>query len=232
MQLGEGHTLEIDKCDTSPLKEQIKTYLQQITLDIQRSLNSLDDENLCMLGQFERIRDKFIYMESVAASFYLNCYLSSFSNKYNELSLTLQHLSERRHGALIVVQREDTVEALIHSGLPVMADLTAPLLESIFFPGSPLHDGAVLIQANRIVSAANVLPLSTLEQGNKKLGTRHRAALGLSERCDALILVVSEETGENILCISRQTPSHCAPGLLWCSDGEFKLIMVQKAAPH
>jgi diadenylate cyclase len=94
-----------------------------------------------------------------------------------------------------VIEREDSLETLIRPGIPMGAELTHSLLESIFYPGNPLHDGAVLVRLNKIVSAANVLPLSDIYTGDKKLGTRHRAALGLSERSDALVLVVSEETG-------------------------------------
>ena len=74
--------------------------------------------------------------------------------------------------------------------------MSPSLLESIFYPGNPLHDGAVLVRENQIVSAANVLPLTKTVISGKKLGTRHRAAIGLSEQSDALVLVVSEETGK------------------------------------
>jgi diadenylate cyclase len=107
----------------------------------------------------------------------------------------LQNMSRMKHGGLIVIEREDSLETLIRPGIPMSAELTHSLLESIFYPGNPLHDGAVLVRLNKIVSAANVLPLSDIYTGDKKLGTRHRAALGLSERSDALVLVVSEETG-------------------------------------
>jgi diadenylate cyclase len=107
----------------------------------------------------------------------------------------LQNMSRMKHGGLIVIEREDSLETLIRPGIPMGAELTHSLLESIFYPGNPLHDGAVLVRLNKIVSAANVLPLSDIYTGDKKLGTRHRAALGLSERSDALVLVVSEETG-------------------------------------
>jgi diadenylate cyclase len=111
------------------------------------------------------------------------------------LSISLQNMSRMKHGGLIVIEREDSLETLIRPGIPMGAELTHSLLESIFYPGNPLHDGAVLVRLNKIVSAANVLPLSDIYTGDKKLGTRHRAALGLSERSDALVLVVSEETG-------------------------------------
>lgn len=188
-------------CDFSPLKQQLKKDLQQIAMDIQHNLEALDNENFCLLGEFEKIKERFMYIESIAASFYLNCYLSPYTDKYVDLSFSVKHLSERRHGALIVVQRKDPLDSLLHSGIPIEATFTHSLLESIFYPGSPLHDGAVLIQGDQIVSAANVLPLSNSFVGERKLGTRHRAALGLSEQSDALVIVVSEESGKSSFAI-------------------------------
>lgn len=182
-------------CDFSPMKQQLSEGIAQITKELQHSLEVLGNENYCLLGNLEEIKEKFIQMESVAASFYLNCYLSAFTDKYEDLSVCVQHLSDRRHGALIVVERLDSLDPFIQRGTAVGAILTPALLEAIFFPGNPLHDGAVLIRANQIFSAANVLPLTTAVISGKKLGTRHRAALGLSEQSDALVLVVSEETG-------------------------------------
>lgn len=95
-----------------------------------------------------------------------------------------------------MIQREDSLESLIRPGISIGAELTHSLLESIFFPGNPPNDGAVIVSLNQIVSAANVLPLSDRFTGDQKLGTRHRAALGLTERSDALVLVVSDETGK------------------------------------
>lgn len=112
------------------------------------------------------------------------------------MSTTVQHLSKLKHGALIVVERGDSIETIIQKGTTIGAMITPKLLESIFYPGNPLHDGAVLIRANVVVSAANVLPLTKKVFDGKKLGTRHRAALGISEQSDALALVVSEETGQ------------------------------------
>lgn len=189
-------------CDFSPLKQQLKENLQAIAKEIQISLDALDYENYCLLGKFQQIKERFIQSEATAASFYLYCYLSPYTDKYTDLSISLQHLSARRHGALIVIQRKDPLEQLIKPGIPIGAAITHSLLESIFLPGSPLHDGAVLIKSQQIISAANVLPLSEAFVGERKLGTRHRAALGLSERSDALVLVVSEETGQVSFAIS------------------------------
>ena len=182
-------------CDFSPMKQTVKDELSQVIMSLQQSIEAMDTEANCLLSDFEKIKEKFITIEMQAATFYLNCYLSPFTEKYPELSNCVQNMSKRRHGGLIVIQREDALDSFLRPGIHIGADLTHSLLESIFFPGNPLHDGAVLVSHNKIVSAANVLPLSDIYTGEKKLGTRHRAAIGLSERSDALIMVVSEETG-------------------------------------
>lgn len=182
-------------CDVSPMKELVKQHLHHIADKLQRSLEEIEDEHHCLLTDFHMIRASIEQVESIASSFYLQCYLSSFTNSYSELAKAIQHLSQRKHGALIVIQREDSLESFIHSGIPLEASLNYFLLESIFYPGNPLHDGAVFIRSDRIVSAANVLPLSDAAIIGRKIGTRHRAAIGLTERTDALVLVVSEETG-------------------------------------
>ena len=183
-------------CDFSPMKLDIEEDIRQIITALQSNLEAIGDENNCLLGSFEKIKEDFLNIEMKAATFYLHCYLSPFTDKYPELSVCVQNLSKRRHGGLIVIQREDSLESLIRPGISIGAELTNTLLESIFYPGSPLHDGAVMVNFNQIVSAANVLPLSGRYTGEEKLGTRHRAALGLSEKSDALVLVVSEETGK------------------------------------
>jgi len=182
-------------CDFSPLKEQLIKALKDVSIEIDTGLKSLEKDNFCLLGKLAMIKENFEKAEAMAASFYLNCYLSPFTDMYLDISNALQHLSHQKHGALIVIEREDSVDSIIRSGTPMGAKLTHSLLESIFYPGNPLHDGAVIVRSNQILSAANVLPLSSIFVGEKKLGTRHRAAIGLSERSDALIIVVSEETG-------------------------------------
>ncbi|MFJ7733959.1 sporulation-specific diadenylate cyclase CdaS [Lysinibacillus sp. NPDC097231] len=182
-------------CDFSPMKQTLKEELLQVIMSLQQSIEAMDIDTNCLLGNFEKIKEKFVTIEMKAATFYLNCYLSPFTEKYPELSHSVQNMSTRRHGGLIVIEREDSLNSLIKPGIHIGAELTHSLIESIFFPGNPLHDGAVLVTHNQIESAANVLPLSERYTGEKKLGTRHRAALGLSELSDALIMVVSEETG-------------------------------------
>jgi diadenylate cyclase len=187
--------MNLNSCDFSPLKDQLMEGLKLVSAEINKGIKSLENEEYCLLGKLEDIKGKFEQIETVAASFYLNCYLSPFTDKYLDLSTCIQHLSNQRHGALIVIEGKNQLDSLIKPGTPIGATLTHSLLESIFYPGNPLHDGAVLVRTNLILSAANVLPLSNRIVEKKKLGTRHRAALGLSEKSDALVLVVSEETG-------------------------------------
>ena len=114
----------------------------------------------------------------------------------DEITQCLLRLSRRRVGALIVfAQRTGLKDITESSGTEIDSLISAPLLENIFEPNTPLHDGAVIIRGTRIVSAACVLTLSDNSSISRDLGTRHRAGLGVSENTDALVLIVSEETG-------------------------------------
>lgn len=104
-------------------------------------------------------------------------------------------LANRRMGALIVIERETSLKEFTEMGVHLDARITHELLLSIFHPTSPIHDGAVIIKGNKIVAAGCFLPLSLSSEISKTLGTRHRAALGLSEETDAVVVIVSEETG-------------------------------------
>jgi diadenylate cyclase len=103
-------------------------------------------------------------------------------------------LAQRKVGALIVIERDVGLGALIEGGTPVNAAVTSELLVTIFWPGSPLHDGAVIIRGNRIAAAACLLPLTEQPGLARTLGTRHRAAIGVTEDSDAISIAVSEET--------------------------------------
>ncbi|KRO16573.1 diadenylate cyclase CdaA [Lacticaseibacillus saniviri] len=117
------------------------------------------------------------------------------SKMVNELDKAIQYMSKRRIGALITIQRNTGLEDYIETGIDLDADITGELLINIFIPNTPLHDGAVILRDNRIAVAAAYLPLSESNRIPKELGTRHRAAVGISEVTDALTIVVSEETG-------------------------------------
>ncbi|KRM83952.1 diadenylate cyclase CdaA [Liquorilactobacillus vini] len=125
------------------------------------------------------------------------------NNKENEnqnkmidaLDQAVQYMSKRRIGALITIQMKTGLEDYIETGIKLDADITGALLINIFIPNTPLHDGAVIIRNNKVAVAAAYLPLSESNLIPKELGTRHRAAVGISEVTDALTIVVSEETG-------------------------------------
>ncbi|WP_010099560.1 diadenylate cyclase CdaA [Ornithinibacillus scapharcae] len=105
------------------------------------------------------------------------------------------YMAKRRIGALITIERETGIGEYIETGIPIQGKLTHQLLTNIFTPNTPLHDGAVIIKGDEIVAAACYLPLSESPFISKELGTRHRAAMGISEVTDALTIIVSEETG-------------------------------------
>ena len=104
-------------------------------------------------------------------------------------------MSQARMGALIAIEREVTLKPYAESGTPLDAILTSELLLSIFTPNAPFHDGGAIIQGGRVAAASCLFPLSQSQTLSKSLGTRHRAALGLSEETDAFVIVISEETG-------------------------------------
>ena len=113
----------------------------------------------------------------------------------DEMVLALSRMSRRRVGALIVIENKTRLTDVIATGTPVDGMVSQPLLENIFEPNTPLHDGAVVVRADRVVSAACLLRLSDTTGVGRDLGTRHRAGLGVSEVSDATVFIVSEETG-------------------------------------
>ncbi len=113
------------------------------------------------------------------------------------VSMAAGKLSERRHGALIVLERTDPLDEFVETGIWLDGEISPQLLLTIFYPKTELHDGAVIIRHNRVVSAAAVLPLSAAHGlAQRKVGTRHRAGIGISEISDAIVVIVSEETGQ------------------------------------
>ncbi len=113
-----------------------------------------------------------------------------------EITSAVFKLSRKKIGCLIAIERENKLKPYIESGLVIDAQISSELLQSIFMPNSPLHDGAVIIRGERVVAASCLFPLSENPTFAKIVGTRHRAALGLTEQTDAVVLMVSEETAE------------------------------------
>jgi diadenylate cyclase len=116
-------------------------------------------------------------------------------SSYDDIVMAAEYFSQNRIGALMVVERQAGLGTYIESGIPLDAKLSYDLLLSIFRPGSTLHDGAVIIAESRVTAAGCFLPLSLNPMISKQLGTRHRAAIGITEDSDAVVVLVSEETG-------------------------------------
>ena len=119
----------------------------------------------------------------------------------NEIVIAVENMAETKTGALIAIEQGTGLNEIINTGTKLDAIITAALIENIFFKNTPLHDGATILRNDRIVSAGCVLPLTNNNTINKKLGTRHRAGIGLSENSDALVIIVSEETGAISLAV-------------------------------
>ena len=128
-----------------------------------------------------------------------------------EVVEALRVLAERKTGAIVAIEREIGLRNYVESGIPLDAKVSYDLLVTVFQPGSPMHDGAVLIQQDRIAAAACFLPLSVDTPVARNLGTRHRAAIGLSEETDAIVLVVSEETGLVSMVVDAQMEPDLEP---------------------
>ena len=116
-------------------------------------------------------------------------------NVVDEIVKTAKKLSQTKTGALMVIEREMKLNDISVTGISIDGIISSEFLLNVFIVNTPLHDGAAIIRGNRLISAACVLPLTENHELSTELGTRHRAAIGLSEQCDALIVVVSEETG-------------------------------------
>ena len=141
-----------------------------------------------------------------------------------EIMSSVEYLKKARIGALIVIERDVSLNDYIGRSKKIYADISAELLISIFFPINPLHDGGVIIQGDRITSASAVFPVSISNKINKRLGTRHRAALGISEETDAIALVVSEETGRVSIAINGVLNYNL-------SLEDAKMILVEELSP-
>jgi diadenylate cyclase len=120
----------------------------------------------------------------------------------NEIAAATENLSRGKTGALMIIEQQTGLQDIANTGIKLDAEISAPLLENIFVTNTPLHDGATIIRNDRILSAGCILPLTSSRDINKKLGTRHRAAIGMSESSDAIVIIVSEETGTISLAVN------------------------------
>jgi diadenylate cyclase len=175
--------------------EDLGRYLGHIDSQVTKLSANIHEHDCCILSDFDQLQKLVSEAQNLAAVYFLQSYLAPYTDQYISLSLAAQHLSEKQHGALIAVERTDNLDHFIHNGTIIDAYISHILLETVFYPGNPLHDGGVVVKKDTIHSAGNIFPLTDISFHNQNHGTRHRAAIGLSEKTDAVVIVVSEETG-------------------------------------
>ncbi len=141
----------------------------------------------------------------------------------NQICKAVGSMHENKVGALIVIERETSLNEIVSTGTVVDAKITPELICNVFYPKSPLHDGAMIIRNERVYAAACILPLTASRRVDKELGTRHRAAIGLSESADAVVVVVSEETGKISVVIDGKIKRGYNPQTL---HEELKSVLV------
>lgn len=142
-----------------------------------------------------------------------------------EIISAIDNLRKSRIGALIVVERDNSLQDYISKAQPIYATISSKLLQSIFFPNNPLHDGGVIIQGDQITCARAVFPTSENIKVSKKLGTRHRAALGIAEITDCVSIVVSEETGRLSMAINGELRYNL-------TIDEVKVTLLEELSPN
>ena len=183
-------------------EDAIKQQLEELKSKVTKLHNDITCLKQCsrlsnLLQKMYEIREGLNQLEQGLLKTHLKCCISPNIKVPGGVVLALSNLSEKRHGAIIVMEHENNLDEHLQGGVIIDAAVSAPILENIFYPGSPLHDGAVIIRDSNIRKVSVLLPLAphTSELEALGLGSRHRAALGLSQVSDALIIVVSEEKG-------------------------------------
>lgn len=141
-----------------------------------------------------------------------------------EIMKSIEHFSKNRIGSLIVIEREISLQSYIDNSTKVYADLTNDLIETICFPNSPMHDGGIIVQGDRVTCAGAVFKTSMNPSISKRLGTRHRAALGISEESDAIALIVSEENGRTSIAMDGQLNYNL-------TLDEFRMLLIESLSP-
>jgi diadenylate cyclase len=149
-----------------------------------------------------------------------------------ELAQTAFDLSSRHLGALIAIERGTDIQSHIESGVMIESRLSPELIVTIFHPKTPLHDGGLIVRGDRIVSAGCIFPVTQRQDLDRNLGLRHRAAIGLTEESDAIVLVVSEETGTVSICHRGKLEREFTPSSLRTRLSELLLTPINESAAH
>lgn len=159
-----------------------------------------------LLSRVAQLRNRLDEVERSLQEKHLSCCVFPQLQDVGEIAKAIRQLSAKRIGALIAVEQQMSLEDYANSGTLLNAKLSAPLLLSLFYPGNPLHDGAVIIRGDKILAAGCILPLSANHAPFRArgLGTRHRAGVGLSQVSDAIVFTVSEQTGKISMALGGQ----------------------------
>lgn len=187
---------------TDEMKVEIKSKLEDIKNRVEAIVKMMESKEGCLLCEITSVVTTTRELEVLTSFYHFQSSLLPHMVGLDEIIKALAVLSDKNHGALVAIEQKDSLDTYLidcsTSGVSIGAKVSASLLQAIFYPGNPLHDGAVVIRHGEITSAGCIFPLSNQKftKEGRKLGTRHRAALGLSERTDALVIVVSEETGQ------------------------------------
>lgn len=139
---------------------------------------------------------------------FMRVFFKQSTNVLTEIIKAIVTLSNNRIGGLIAIEREVGLDNYVERGITINADVTSDLIETIFWPKAPLHDGAIIIRGQRITAASCLFPLSENPDISKEMGTRHRAGIGLTEETDAISIIISEETGGISVAIQGQVNAH------------------------
>ena len=223
-----------DEClmsEEAAIREQLEELRSRVT--------QLHDDIPCLkqcprlsdlLQKMYEIRVGLSQLEQDLLQNHLKCCISPNIKVPGEVVLALSKLSEKRHGAIIAIEHEDNLDDHLRGGVIIDAAVSAPILENIFYPGSPLHDGAMIIRDSKIRKVNVILPLAThtAELEALGLGSRHRAALGLSQVSDALLIVVSEEKGWISMALQGQLYPNLGTFALLEKLGDSKEIVASK----
>jgi len=190
-------------CQDNPalLHSEMTKQLNHIAEILRHGISSLEQNDIQVLNDLEQISKDFADLETLVSTYFLNCLLTEYTKSSKELSRAVHRLSLKGQQALIVLEKNDPVAPFTNGGTSINAQISSPLLESIFHPGSKLHEGAVLIKSDTVISAGNALPLSQQIFWDRLFDHNEASAVGLSERCDALILLVSAK-GATSFCLN------------------------------
>ncbi|WP_136605876.1 diadenylate cyclase [Paenibacillus dokdonensis] len=183
------------------LRNDLTDKLTHIEAILEQDIATLEQNDIQILNDIEEITKGLSELESITSTYFLNCLLTEYTDYSKEISRSIHKMSLNCQKALIVLEKNDPVAPLVKDGTPINAKISSQLIESIFHPESQLSHGAVLIQSDMVVSASNVLPVSSQIFWDRFFDIRELSALGLSEICDALILLISKDKS-TLFCLN------------------------------